>query len=161
MIRKSALAIATALFTAGAVSSEPQIYRSTEYGFRLQPPTFPVENAFGISATPVTFQGPVKDGGAATCNVQVQNVNFTPAQYRELSLNQFKAMGWSVDSEESRQVSDKDATIWYYGGPGIKGIALAVFAGSRVYLTSCLAPEATYADEKARFLATINSFALE
>ena len=161
MKRKSPFALSAILVTTVALSGEPQAYRNVEYGFRLQPPAFEVEDAFGISATPVSFQGPVKDGKAPVCNVQVQNMDLTPAQYRELSLNQFKAIGLSLDTEEQRRVSDKAATVWRYSGSGIKAIALAVFASKRIYLTTCLAPEAGFANEEAHFLTMINSFALE
>ncbi len=153
--------LAALVLPAVAFSGEPQLYRNTEYGFRLQPPAFPGEKAFGIAATPVSFQSAVKDGTAASCNVQIQNMDLSPARYRELSLNQFKAVGLAVDGEEARRVSGKEAVVWRYSGSGIKAIALAVFASQRIYLTTCLAPEARFDDEEARFLATIDSFALE
>ena len=158
---KLALALAAILATAVVFAGEPLVYRNAEYGFRLQPPAFPAENDFGISATPVSFQSSVRDGKAATCNVQIQNMDLTPAQYRELSLNQFKTVGLSLDGEEARRVSGKDAMVWRYSGSGIKAIALAVYASKSIYLTTCLAPDARFAEEEARFLATINSFALE
>lgn len=161
MNRKLALTLAAILSVAAGFAGEPQVYRNEEYGFRLQPPTFPVENAFGISATPVSFQGPVKDGKASVCNVQIQNMDLTPAQYRELSLNQFKAIGLSLDAEEARRVSGKEAMAWRYSGSGIKAIAIAVYASKRIYLMTCLAPEARFADDEARFLAAINSFSVE
>ena len=107
-------------FLASIASAEAVVYRNAEYGFSLKPPPFPAETAFGIGATPVTFQGAAKDGVAPNCNVQIQNVNLTPAQYKELSLNQFNVIGLSMRAEEDRKVSGKEAFFWRYGGAGVE-----------------------------------------
>lgn len=148
-------------FLASIASAEAVVYRNAEYGFSLKPPPFPAETAFGIGATPVTFQGAAKDGVAPNCNVQIQNVNLTPAQYKELSLNQFNVIGLSMRAEEDRKVSGKEAFFWRYGGAGVEAVALVVFATKRVYLVTCLASVSNFAKEEARFMGAINSFALE
>lgn len=143
------------------VAASPEVYVDASNGFRISPPKFDANTTFGFTSQPVTFAGPPIDGGAPSCNVQIQNTGLNAARYRELSQNQFKAMGITIDSEVQKSVSGREATLWHYSGQGIKAIALAVYSGDQTFIVTCLSPEDKFKEHESTFSASIESFKLE
>jgi hypothetical protein len=158
---KARFAVLLAVSLTSAVSMAGELYRDAAYGFSIAPPVFPVEKSFGMTVTAVNFQGAIRDGGIPSCNVQIQNVNLTPQKYKELSMNQFSALGLTLDSEESRMVSRRPALFWRVGNTKIKSEGLAVFDTDRVYLVTCLAAATMFDQVEPTFAAAIDSFKID
>lgn len=150
-----------ALAICASPAAAETLYVDAVNGFRLVPPAFGPSNSLGITSQPVTFTGPAVGGMAPSCNVQIQNLGVKPAKYRELSRNQFKALGLAVESEAARKVSGKEATLWRFSGAGATAMALAVYAGDQVFLLTCMAGTEQFKKNEKSFQATIESFSLE
>jgi hypothetical protein len=161
MVRSAWLLVLAVLSIATCLAATPASYVDSVNGFRIVPPAFEANKTFGFTSQPVTFAGPISDAQAPSCNVQIQNMGLTPPRYRELSLNQFKAIGLTVDSDVARKVSGKDAFVWRYSGKGVKAVALAVFVGEQAYLVTCMAASEKYPQYEETFDAAIDSFSLE
>lgn len=149
------------LATCGSQAAAEAPYVDTVNGFRLVPPAFGPSDTLGVTSQPVTFMGPAVGGMAPSCNVQIQNLGVKPAKYRELSRNQFEALGLAVESEAVRKVSGKEATLWRFSGAGATAMALAVYSGDQVFLLTCMAGTQQFKKNEKSFQATIDSFSLE
>jgi len=131
------------------------------YGFSVVAPTFPKQTDSGISVTPVTFSGPLHDGKAPSCNVQIQNMGQSLSDFRTQSLGQFKALGITLESETQRKVSGKDALLLVSSGHDLKFLSLAVPIGSSMYLVTCIAPADQFSTYEQTFRGVIDSFSLD
>lgn len=144
---------------ASAADSAP-VFEDRANGFRISPPDFEPNEAFGFTSQPVTFSGPLKGGVAPACNVQVQNPGLTPARYKDLTYNQLESLRLTIEREEDRKVSGKDATFWRFSGNDTTAVALSVYAGDKVFLVSCMTSSEAFKQLEKTFLSTIESFSL-
>lgn len=156
------------ILVAGSLAIASQEGRSAEallhdpvYGFSVTAPTFPKQDDEGISVTPVSFNGPIHDGKAPSCNVQVQNMGATLSSFRTQSLGQLKALGLSVESETPRKVSGKDALLLVSSGHDVKIISLAVQVRRSIYLVTCLASRDQFPSYEEAFHGVIDSFSVD
>jgi hypothetical protein len=141
--------------------SAEALVHSTVYGFSVAVPAFPKQTDSGISVTPIAFSGPVRDGKAPSCNVQIQNMGQSLSEFRTQSLGQFKALGLTLDSETPRKVSGKDALLFVSSGRDLKILSLAVPVGRSIYLVTCLAPADQFSAYEQAFRGVIDSFSLD
>ena len=141
-------------------SAEPVVHDTT-YGFSIAVPAFPKQQDAGIAVTPITFAGPLHEGKAPSCNVQIQNTDATLSSFRTQSLGQFKALGLTLESEAPRKVSGKDALFLVSSGHDLKIFSLAVQVGRSIYLVTCLAPTDQFQTYEKAFKAAIDSFSLD
>jgi hypothetical protein len=154
------LASSLALASGEGRSAEAAIHDAT-YGFSITAPSFPKEDNTGLTVTPITFTGPVRDGKAPTCNVQIQNMDVTLSAFRSQSLGQFKAVGLTLESEGKRKVSGKDALYFVSSGHDIKVLSLAVQHGPSIYLVTCLAAANQFEKYEKAFQAAMDSFSVD
>jgi len=159
-IAAAVLAASVALTSPPGRSAESVVHDTT-YGFSISAPAFPKEDSMGLSVTPITFTGPVRDGKAPTCNVQIQNMGASLSAFRTQSLGQFKAIGLTLESEAKRKVSGKDALYFVSSGHEVKILSLAVQQGKSIYLVTCLAAADQFAKYEKAFQAAMDSFALD
>jgi hypothetical protein len=158
----TAAVVAVALTTASPEGrSAEALMHNAAYGFSVAIPAFPKQEDSGISVTPVTFGGPIHDGKAPSCNVQVQNMGATLSDFRTQSLGQFKALGITLESETSRKVSGKDALLFVSSGHDLKILSLAVPVGRSIYLLTCVAPIDQFPTYEKAFRGAIDSFSLD
>ena len=141
-------------------SAEPLVHDSA-YGFSVAMPTFPKQVESGVSVTPVTFGGPMHDGAAPSCNVQIQNMNVTLNDFRKQSLVQAKALGITLESETPRKVSGKDALLFVSGTRDVKVLSLAVQVGQSIYLVTCFAAADQFPKYEKAFREVLDSFSLD
>jgi hypothetical protein len=160
IITAAVLASSLAVASPQGRSAEPVVHDTT-YGFSIAAPAFPKEENSGISVTPITFAGPVRDGKAPSCNVQIQNMGATLSSFRTQSLGQFKALGLTLESETKRKVSGKDALYLVSSGHDIKMLSLAVQVGQSIYLVTCLAAADQFAKYEKAFKGAVDSFSLD
>jgi hypothetical protein len=158
--------LATAIL-AGIVIAGPEghsaeaLVHDPVYGFSVALPAFPRQDDAGISITRISFGGPVHDGKAPVCNVQIQNTGGTLSEFRTHSLEQFKTMGITLDSETSRTVSGKEALLFMSTGRDVKILSLAVQVRRSTYLVTCLAPSAQFPSYEKVFRGVIDSFSID
>jgi hypothetical protein len=141
-------------------SAEPLVHDAA-YGFSVAVPAFAKEIESGISITPIAFGGPVHEGKAASCNVQIQNTGATLSDFRTQSLVQAKALGITLESETRRKVSGKDALLFVSSGGELRVLSLAVQVGSSIYLVTCLAATDQFPRYEKTFRSVIDSFSLD
>jgi hypothetical protein len=130
------------------------------YGYSIAMPDFPKQVDAGVSVTPLSFSGPLDDGKAPSCNVQIQNTGWSLATFRTQSLGQFKALGLSLDSESPRKVSGKDALLFVSSGHDLKMLSLAVQVGQAIYLVTCVSPVNQFPKYEKTFQHMMDSFSL-
>jgi hypothetical protein len=158
----------TAILVAGSVAiASPEgrgaeaVVHDTAYGFSMAVPAFPKQAESGISVTPIVFGGPVHDGKAPSCNVQVQNTGATLDDFRAQSLGQAKLLGIRLESETPRKVSGKDALLFVSSGSDAKILSLAVQVERSIYLVTCVAATDQFRSYEKAFRAVIDSFSLD
>jgi hypothetical protein len=159
-ITAAAVAWFLAIASAQCRSAEPLVHDAT-YGFSLAVPAFPKQVESGTSVTPITFGGPIHDGMAPSCNVQVQNMNATLKDFRAQSLLQAKALGITLESETPRKVSGKDGLLFVSSGNDVKFLSLAVQVEHSIYLVTCLAAKDQFRKYEKAFRGVIDSFSLD
>lgn len=108
--------------------------------------------------------GPMIDGFATNCNVQVQYPRMEHAEFIELSLQQFSAAGFPVVANEAVEVSGLPAARMEYrgslDGQALRFLALVVTDAERVVMLTCAAPEARFEAERAELGRVLASFAV-
>ena len=159
-IAAAVLASSFAFASTQGRSAESMIHDTT-YGFSIATPTFPKEDSTGLTVTPITFAGPMRDGKAPSCNVQIQNMGVTLSAFRTQSLGQFKAVGLTLESESKRKVSGKDALYFVSSGHDMKILSLAVEDGQSIYLVTCLAASAQFGQYERAFQVVMDSFSVD
>lgn len=106
--------------------------------------------------------GPMIDGFATNCNVQVQYPRMGHEEFVALSLQQFAAAGFPVLVNEAVKVSGLPATRWEYrgsvGGRALHFLALVVTDAERVVMLTCTAPEERFEAERAELGSVLESF---
>jgi hypothetical protein len=155
-----AMAVLSASASAVAAGPGDGMLHDPEYGFSVAVPAWPKPTDPAASATPVTFGGPARDGRAPSCDVQIQHMGWTLSDFRAQTLEQFKSLGITVDSESRRRVSNRDALMLVSSGHDLKILSLAVQVDQAIYLVSCIAPVDQFPVYEAAFRRVIDSFAL-
>ena len=156
------LVVAGALWAAEAVvAPKVSTYTDALYGFTIHAPAF--AKAEQGNVIPVMMLGPADGGFCPNINVMIQNGAPGPEDYRKVTLEQFKAAGFKVNSEENRTVSGKSAILWNYEGVqqgrNLQFLSLAVFDSNRVFLITCTATKETFPNLEKKFAACVSSFA--
>jgi hypothetical protein len=159
-ISAAVVAVSLAIASPEGRSAEALVH-DTAYGFSVAVPAFPKQVESGISVTPIAFGGPVHDGKAPSCNVQIQNTGTTLNDFRTQSLGQAKALGISLESETPRKVSGKDALMFVSAGRDLKILSLAVEVGKSIYLVTCVAATDQFSKYEKAFRGVIDSFSLD
>ena len=149
-----------AIANAESRSAEPLMHDTT-YGFSVAVPAFPKQAESGTSVTPVTFGGPIHNGAAPSCNVQIQNMSTTLNDFRAQSIVQAKALGITLESETPRKVSGKDALLFVSARSDLKVLSLAVQVGQGIYLVTCLAATDQFPKYEKAFRGVIDSFTVD
>jgi ASC-1-like (ASCH) protein len=151
--------IAALVASPGSGTQSEERFHDLTYGFSVAVPNFPKETDAGVTVTPVVFGGPLRDGKAPSCNVQIQNVG-TLSNFRIQSLGQLKALGLSLESESRRQVSKKDALLFVSSGHDLKVFSLAVQVDQSIDLVTCVAPLNQFTANEKTFRRVIDSFSV-
>lgn len=159
-ITTALVAACLAIANAECRSAEPAVHDTT-YGFSVAAPAFPKQTDSGTSVTAITFGGPIHDGAAPSCNVQIQNMNITLKDFRAQSLVQAKALGITLESETPRKVSGKDALLFVSSGHDVKVLSLAIQVGQSIYLATCFAATDQFSKYEKAFRGFMDSFALD
>jgi hypothetical protein len=106
--------------------------------------------------------GPMIDGFATNCNVQVQYPGMGHAEFIALSLQQFSAAGFPVVANEAVEVSGLPAARMEYrgsvGGQALRFLALVVTDAERVVMLTCTAPEERFEAERGELGRVLASF---
>jgi hypothetical protein len=138
-------------------------YRDEANGFSLSAPVLgPVSSG---SSQVLTIAGPQSEGFASNCNVQIQHMDGSLKDYEQLSLGQFKQLGWTMLSSSRTEVSGHTAIRWHYTGEmrGLKFEWLSVVTAreGKFYLLTCTSKKSTSKKDMPAFEATISSFAVQ
>ena len=160
MITAAMLVSSLAMASTQGHSAEAVVHDAT-YGFSIAAPAFPKEEDSGISVTPIIFAGPVRDGKAPSCNVQIQNMGATLSSFRTQSLGQLQALGLTLESETIRKVSGKDALYFVSSGHDVKMLSLAVQVRQSIYVVTCMTAANQFAKYEKALKGAIDSFSLD
>ena len=159
--------IACAVLLAGSTSVAPEAhgatYRDEANGFSLDAPRFAGATA-GASQV-LTIAGPNIDGFSPNCNVQIQFMDGSLADYEKLSAGQFESLGWTMIDSRPTKISNRPALRWHYAGQmrgnDFEWLAVVVARESKFYLLTCTARAATFKDFREAFEQSIESFAID
>jgi hypothetical protein len=166
MLRKSLaplvgvlLAVPTAYAeTSGSTFTDPVFNFSVEVPALGDPASAP-------TVTRVIVSGPLIDGFATNCNVQVQYARMDHAEFIDLSLQQFGAAGIRVLEQKPEKVSGLEATRFEYagqmGGRDLHFLALAVTDADRVVMLTCTTLEKRFEAERQVLLGVLESFRVQ
>jgi hypothetical protein len=145
-------------------NSKASTYRDGRYGFTIEAPRFN-EVQKGGTVTPVMLIGPAEEGFASSANVVVERTSTTRADYRKLSLEQFRAVGFKVTSDRDVTVGGREGILMEFDGRqqgrDLRFLTLAVMDKDRVFVVTCTAPKELYEKYEASFRASIESFRIE
>jgi hypothetical protein len=157
------LIMASAVLASGRTASRTSEYSDAVYGFSLNAPQFPKPQS-GKNVIAVVMQAPVEDGFAANVNVMVQAASMSRKAYRDLSVRQFRQLGFKVNSERTMTVSGREAVLFDYeglmNGREMRFLALAVPDKNRVFVVTGTAPKERFQAYEPAFHASIQSFRL-
>jgi hypothetical protein len=146
---------------AARTARRPSSYNDGTYGFAITPPRFPAA-ARGTNITPVILYAPPENGFASNVNVVIQNASMSRQAYRNLSVQQFQQLGYTVNSERNLTVSGRDAILFDYEGTlqgrDLRFLALAVLDTDRILLVTGTAPRESFKKYEPGFRAAIGSF---
>jgi hypothetical protein len=164
-MRRAVLVVLAAAVGAGAAwaaaARRPTVYQDGLYGFSIQAPAFPMAPP-GAMVVPVMMTAPAEDKFAANVNVMVQQVALSRDGFRQLSLAQFRQVGFKVNVDRDLTVFGKDAILWDYegsaGGRDLHWLALAVIDTERVFLVTCTALKDAFPKYEQEFHTCVNSF---
>jgi len=142
-----------------AASQAPR-YENPALRFRLQGPDFAVP-AKDESAAVLSLFAPATDAFSANLNVVVQPPT-TPAEYRRVSLEEFRQFEFEIRHEESVKVCGREGMLVHYTGElqgtKLEWLSLAVFDAEHTYLVTCTATPTQYAALETKFRASLDTF---
>lgn len=147
---------------AGLVQQSAGEYRDAYYGFKINPPSFPVDNV--PKSRPVaTFFAPSENRFNANMNINVQTPGLSLDDFASLSRAQFSTAGFEILEERRFTVGDHGAVEWTYDGRiqdrDLRFLAWAVERGDRIFLITCAGSRDSFDRYGARFRASLESFA--
>ena len=138
-------------------------FRDAKYGYVVSPPEFPGPSA-GASVLRLAANGPAEAGFAPNMTVMVQEITTTRDQYVAGSKAQTEAIGLTMISTSTREVSGQPAAVLEYEGQmgtrQMHFLALAVILPERVLLVTYTAPASSFKGLEAEFRRSLESFKL-
>lgn len=148
-----------AAFAAGRASINT--FTDGSFGYSMNVPSF--QNLpKNMSATRAHFYGPPKDGFRPNINIMVQRIETTRADYKKLSLGQFKDNKFKVNSVKEFLVSGRPALRIDYQGTiserDLRWLSLAVIEKGQVFLVTATALKDDYPRQEKEFSQALASF---
>jgi len=145
-------------------AAKPAIhYTDDEAGFSIGLPSLGDLDG-SANVTRVIFTGPVDEGFAANCNVQLQFISIGMDGFLELSKRQYRQMGLKVEREERRIVSGRPAILLEAAGTmngrDLRFLQLAVVTEDRIWLLTCTGLKDENDARRSAFMAAVDSFKL-
>jgi hypothetical protein len=105
--------------------------------------------------------GPAVEGFAPNCNLQIQYTSMGLAAYLDLTRRQFIAHGATLVTESQELTYGLPGARIEYTASGshrLRHLALAVAGSDRVWLLTCTALDASFAQHRPTFEQIIQSF---
>ncbi len=134
-------------WAAQATKARRSSYTDETYGFALEAPRFPGAGP-NQAGMPLVVSGPPEGGFASNVNVGIQATRTTRQGYRDLSLGQFRQLGFKVNSARDVTVSGREAIRLDYEGQlqrrDLHFLSLAIVDKDRVVLVTCTTTPAAF-----------------